>query len=135
MDYEQMLERGRIKIPEYLLKSERFEIPKVMGHIQGNKTVISNFNQIASTLRRDPQHLLKFVLRELATPGEFNKTLLIFGRKLSAQMINEKIEQYAKTFVICKECKRPDTQLIKEKDITFLKCQACGAKYPVETLK
>jgi len=135
MEYEEMLDRGRKKIPESLLKSERFEIPKVLGHIQGNKTVISNFYQIASALRREPEHLLKFILRELATPGELNKSNLIFGRKLSAAMINEKIDQYAKTFVICRECKRPDTQLIKDKETTFLRCQACGAKYPVETIK
>jgi len=135
MEYEEMLDRGRKKIPESLLKSERFEIPKVLGHIQGNKTVISNFYQIASALRREPEHLLKFILRELATPGELNKSILIFGRKLSAAMINEKIDQYAKTFVICRECKRPDTQLIKDKETTFLRCQACGAKYPVETIK
>jgi len=135
MDYEQALDRGRKKIPESLLKTARFEIPKVLGHIQGNRTVISNFHSIAMALRREPEHLLKFVLRELATPGEMRKSSLIFGRKVSASMINQKIEQYAQTFVTCKECHRPDTTLLKEKDSTFLKCQACGAKYPVETLK
>ncbi|MCX6709813.1 MAG: translation initiation factor IF-2 subunit beta [Candidatus Woesearchaeota archaeon] len=135
MDYEDMLERARKNIPESLLKSERFEIPKVVGHIQGNRTVISNFYAIATTLRREPEHLLKFVLRELATPGEITSSSFIIGRKISAEMINQKIEQYAQTFVICRECKRPDTSIIKEKEATFLKCQACGARYPVETLK
>lgn len=135
MDYEQALERGRKKIPEALLTAERFEVPKVLGHIQGNRTVISNFGAIAATVRREPDHLLKFVLRELASPGELDKASVIFGRKVSASMINQKIEQYVQTFVICKECHRPDTTLIKEKESAFLKCQACGAKYPVENLK
>ena len=130
-----MLDRGRKNIPESLLNTQRFEIPKVLGHIQGNRTIMSNFHAIATTLRRAPEHLLKFVLRELATPGEIKKSAVIIGRKVSASMINQKIEQYAQTFVICRECKRPDTMLIKDGEITFLKCQACGAKYPVETLK
>ena len=70
MDYEKMLEKARKELPESVLKTERFEIPKVKGHIQGNRTIISNFNQIAKTLRREPEHLLKFVLKELAAPGE-----------------------------------------------------------------
>jgi translation initiation factor 2 subunit 2 len=135
MNYEQALERGRKKIPESLLKTQRFEIPRVLGHIQGNRTVISNFQAISSALRRESEHLLKFVLRELASPGELDKSGVIFGRKVSASMINQKIEQYAQAFVVCRECRRPDTSLIREKESTFLRCQACGAKYPVETIK
>lgn len=132
MDYEKMLEKGRTELPESVLKSERFEIPKAKGHIQGNKTVISNFLQIAQALRRDPEHLLKFILKELASPGEIKKTEAIIGRKVNAVAVNEKIEKYVKEFVMCSECKRPDTQLIKEDKIVFIKCMACGAKHPVK---
>lgn len=133
MKYEEMLKKARKELPNSGLdKGERFEIPKVKGHIQGNKTIISNFNQIADILRRDPEHLLKFVLKELATPGELKKTGLIIGRKVSANSINQKIQRYADEFVICPECKKPDTQLIKEDKVMFKKCLACGAKHPVK---
>ena len=128
-----MLQKARKELPESVLKVERFEIPKVMGHIEGNKTVISNFHQIAGALRRQPEHLLKFILKELATPGEIKKQLLVLGRKLSSAAINEKIQKYANEFVICPECKKPDTQLSKEDKITFIKCQACGAKHTVRS--
>ena len=76
--------------------------------------------------------MLKYVLKELATPGEIKKTgVVIFGTKLSASRINEKIQQYADTFVVCKECGKPDTKLEKEGNIYFVKCQACGAKHSV----
>src|SRR3989344_5794730 len=132
MDYEKMLDKGRAELPESVLKSERFEIPKAKGHIQGNKTVISNFLQIARIMRRDPEHLLKFILKELASPGEIKKTEAIIGRKVNAIAVNEKIEKYVKEFVMCSECKRPDTQLIKEDKNVFIKCMACGAKHPVK---
>ena len=133
MDYEKMLEKGRKELPESVLKTERFEIPKVKGHIQGNKTIISNFKEIASVLRREPEHLLKFVSKELAAPGEIKKTgALMIGRKVSAASVNEKIQKYAKEFVICSECKKPDTQLTKEDKVMFIKCLACGARHPVK---
>ena len=71
-----MLDDVRKNLPEVVFIKERFEIPRVMGHVQGNRTIISNFMQIASTLRRDTEHLLKYVLKELATPGEIKKAEL-----------------------------------------------------------
>ena len=53
MDYEAMLKKGRENLPESVQNAERFEIPKVQGHIEGSKTVITNFNQIAGVLRRE----------------------------------------------------------------------------------
>jgi translation initiation factor 2 subunit 2 len=131
-NYKKLLEKARKELPESVLKVERFEIPKVRGHIQGNKTVISNFHQIAAVLHRKPEHLQKYILKELAAPGELKQSALMIGAKLSAARINEKIEQYAREFVICPECKKPDTKLIKEGGTTFMKCMACGAKHPVK---
>jgi translation initiation factor 2 subunit 2 len=132
MEYEKLLEKARSQLPESVLKKERFEIPKVKGHVQGNKTVIANFNQIVQDLRRDPQHLLKFLQRELATPGIIDGPRLILGRKLNSSLINQRIELYTKTFVLCQECNKPDTKMIKEDKVLSLKCTACGAKYPIK---
>ena len=128
-DYKKMLEEARKSLPEVVFIKERFEIPKVLGHMQGNRTIVSNFLQIASALRRNVEHLLKYVLKELATPGEIKKSgALILGTKVSASRINEKIRQYANEFVLCLECGKPDTQIIKEGELTYMKCTACGAK-------
>jgi len=133
MDYEKMLKKVRKELPKINSKTERFEIPKVIGHIQGNKTIISNFNQIANTLQRKPEHLLKYILKELATPGDLKSTGLLIGRKISSIIINGKIKKYVDVFVTCPECKRPDTELLKERGITFMQCLACGARHPVKT--
>ncbi len=132
-EYKSMLNEVRKNLPEVVFIKERFEIPKVVGHIQGNRTIISNFLQIASTLRRDVDHMLKYVLKELATPGEVKKSgSLIMGTKVPASRINEKIRQYANEFVLCSECGKPDTQLIKEDGVNYMKCTACGAKNVVK---
>jgi|SRR3989338_1356264 len=128
-DYKTMLEEARKNMPEAVFIKERFEIPHVLGHIQGNRTVISNFLQIASSLRREVNHFLKYVLKELATPGEIKKSgALILGTKVPASRINDKIRQYANEFVLCLECGKPDTQIIREESINYMKCTACGAK-------
>jgi len=132
MQYEKLLEKGLKELPESTQKTERFEIPKVKGHIQGNKTIIINFIPIANSLNREPEHLLKFLLRELATPGQIDKQRIIFNRKIKSTQINQKIEQYTNIFVLCQECKKPDTKLIKEGRINSIKCMACGAKHPIK---
>ena len=133
-DYKKLLEQARKGLPEHVFRKERFEIPKVRGHIQGNRTVINNFLQIASVLGRQPEDMLKFVLRELATPGEIKKSgSIIIGSKVPASRINEKIKLYTSVFVFCYECGKPDTKIEKEGNLNFLKCTACGARHAIRS--
>lgn len=133
MDYEQLLRRVRERLPASVFEKERFEVPKVKGHLEGNKTVISNFTQIAGVLRRPVDHLLKYILKELASPGELRGGFLILGSKIAASRINDKIKQYAHEFVLCPDCGKPDTEIKKEGDFSFIKCSACGNKHPVKS--
>lgn len=130
-DYEKLLEKAQEHIPDDVQTENRFEIPKVRGHIEGNKTIVTNFLNIAQTLGRKPAHFLKFILKELATPGEMYKGAAIFKSKVPARKINEKVQQYAEQFVLCKECGKPDTKITKEGNVYYVKCQACGARYTV----
>ena len=129
MDYEKLLDQAKKALPEDSKEVARFEIPRARGHVEGNKTVISNFVQIAELLGRNPRHLLKYVLKELATPGEIVQNRVLIGSKLSASRINDKIKEYAEEFVFCKECGKPETKMTKEGDIYIIKCQACGARH------
>lgn len=130
-----MLKKARNEMPESVFESERFEIPKVTGHIQGAKTIVSNFHQIVNALGRTPEHVLKYILKELATPGKLTRNALIFGAKVPASRINEKIKKYASEYVLCRDCGKPDTKIIKEGELSFMKCQACGAKHQVKAMK
>ena len=130
-NYEQLLDEAYKEIKPVESKRDRFEIPHVEGHVEGNKTIISNLNQICDYLRRDCTHLLKFLQRELAAPGKLEKERLILIKKVPSSRINEKIKQYVEEFVMCKECGKPDTELIKQDAFMFLHCLACGAKHSV----
>lgn len=107
---------------------DRFEVKKVEGKHEGTRTIITNFSQIASCIRRDPLHLSKFLFKELASSGSIDGDRLILSRKISSGPINEKIQKYVDIFVKCKKCEKPDTELISENGGVFLRCMACGAK-------
>jgi len=131
-DYESLLRRAEELLPINVFETNRFEIPRVDSFIMGNRTIVKNFRDIASVLNRDVDPLLKYVLRELATAGNMSGQEAIFQGKFSSSVISEKIEKYAKESVICTECNRPDTRIIREDRITFLQCEACGARYPIK---
>ena len=133
MDYSKLLKEAKEKLPDVQDTGSRFEIPVVRGHVQGNKTIITNFQQIVDKLGRPKEQLLKFLQRELATPAVLEDQRLVLGRKIPSTLINKKIDLYCKDFVICKECGKPDTEIIKGDRVLSLKCTACGAKHPIKS--
>jgi translation initiation factor 2 subunit 2 len=130
-EYEKLLNEAYEKIKPVEGNSDRFEIPQIEGHNEGTKTILTNLPQIASYLRRDINHLLKFLLKELATSGSLKGTTVFLQRKINSQKINEKITEYSKQYVICKECGKPDTEITKEKGVGIIHCLACGAKHSI----
>lgn len=133
-DYEKLLEKAEKELPEKTTAYDRFKLDKIKGHIEGNKTILVNLKQIAKQLNRKLEHLLKYLLRELATPGKTVRDRVILGSKFPASLINKKIKKYMSEFVICSECGKPDTELVEVEGIAYLKCMVCGVKKPVKSL-
>ncbi len=134
-DYESLLKRARKQLPESVLKRERFEIPHVISMIIGNRTIIKRYTDLCNAINRDPKHLLKFLAKELGTQAELQGNEAIFQGKFNTAMINKKFERYVKEFVLCHECGKPDTRLLKEGRLVMLKCDACGARRSVEKIR
>ena len=133
-EYENLLNRAIDQLPPEVFEHKRFKIPKAYSDIQGNRTFIKNFKDVAEDLNRDPQHVLKFLLRELGTAGNLEGSRAILQGKFTHNLINERLEDYLEKYVICQECNRPDTKIIREDRIFILKCAACGAKAPLKPL-
>ena len=134
-EYEKLLERCMCRIPRECKDGARFVMPKVDVLIQGAKTIFVNFNDVAGCLRRDPKHMLKFFLKELATSSEEHDRKVVFQGRFPGPLMNRKLEQYAKDYVLCPNCSKPDTKLLKVDRLEFLKCEACGTKQAVKKLK
>ncbi|HKL23961.1 MAG TPA: translation initiation factor IF-2 subunit beta [Candidatus Nanoarchaeia archaeon] len=134
MEYEKLLDNAYEKVEKTDEGGKgRFEIPKIEGHFQGKKTVLTNFFQISSFLGRSGEHFQKFISKELATSGYKSGERLILNNKIPRDKINKKIDEYVKEFVICRECGKPDTEIIKKGKISYVHCLACGASHPIRS--
>lgn len=133
-NYEELLKRARSQIPEVVSKRERLELPRINLSVIGMRTIVYNFKEVAEALNRDPQHLLKFLTREMATAATMQEARVIFQGKFSRETLERLIRRYMESFVTCPVCKRPDTKIVKEKRLSFLVCEACGAKSSVRQL-
>ncbi len=130
-DYEKLLEEAYQNLPEKVKTTVRFEMPKFEIFLQGNQTIVVNFMEVVKYIRRDPKILLKYLTKELAAPANIVGDRLLIKGKVRADKINKKLETFVKTYVLCKECGKPDTELITIEGILYLRCAACGARYPV----
>ncbi|MBI4014936.1 MAG: translation initiation factor IF-2 subunit beta [Candidatus Aenigmarchaeota archaeon] len=126
MDYLEMLKKAREKMP-HVENVERFSLPDA-DVATGKRTTIRNFSDIAKSLRRDAKHVARFLFKELAIPGSMPGGELMLQGKIPGGAIKQKIEEYAKEYVYCRECGKPDTNLSEEGKILIIKCEACGAR-------
>jgi translation initiation factor 2 subunit 2 len=133
-NYEELLKKACEKMPEVSAKQERLELPRLYINTVGMRTIISNFKDVADALDRDPQHILKFLTREMATAATFHDSRAIFQGKFQRDSFDRLLQRYTESFVTCPVCKRPDTKILKEKRLSFLVCNACGAKSAIKQL-
>jgi len=133
-DYDELLKRARSQMPEVSLKRERLELPRLLISTVGMRTIISNFKEVADVLDRGPQHILKFLTREMATAAAYHDSRAIFQGKFRQDSFERLLQRYMESFVICPVCKRPDTKIVKEKRLSFLVCNACGARSSIRQL-
>jgi translation initiation factor 2 subunit 2 len=129
--YEELLERAYSMMKGSGVEAKRFEIPAPQSLETGGKTYVYNFLEICDKLNRDPHHVLKFLTKEMATAGSLDGTRAIFKGRFDRATLSRLIQIYANKFVICPVCKMPDTKLARENRVTFLVCEACGAKSSV----
>jgi translation initiation factor 2 subunit 2 len=134
-DYLAGLERAMKKMPATRDTKERFVIPSPRVFYEGKTTVLENFLAIADTLNREPDHLMKYLLQELGTAGKIEGQRGIFQGKFTEQAMARQIESYFEEYVVCTECRLPDTHLTKNDRVLMLKCDACGAHRPVRKRK
>ena len=147
LDYRKLLKKVQENTPTREFVEDRFKLPKAEIFYEGNTTFIKNFDKISDAVNRDPDHVLKFLLGGLGTSGEILSGRVVFQGKIPAKQIQDKLKDYIDTYVMCSECNRPDTHLVKQGRTILVRCDACGAfrsvksrrkktvQQPAETLK
>jgi translation initiation factor 2 subunit 2 len=133
-NYDELLKRACSQMPQVSVKRERLELPRLFITTVGVRTIITNFKEVADVLNRDPQHILKFLTREMATAATFHDSRAIFQGRFKRDSFERLLQRYIENFVTCPVCNRPDTKIVKEKRLSFLVCNACGAKSSIKQL-
>ncbi len=131
-DYEALLKKAKCNLPEHVSDGERFQMPDPDLFIEGKTTVFRNFGDIADALRREPEAILAYLLRELGTAGNLDGRRAVFKSRLGTEQVKRRLKAYLNTFVICSECGKPDSRLVKDGRVLVLECDACGAHRPVK---
>ena len=134
-EYLAMLDRAKEKLPDTIESHERFELPDLDIIQEGKITIFRNFMDVVTKVRREPEHLLQYLLKELGAPGNLEDRRVVFKAKLRVSDIDERVRDYTETYVICSECGRPDTRMEKDDRTLMLVCEACGARRPIHVRK
>ena len=130
-EYDALLERAWDRIPTDISERNRWTMPTPEILVEGNQTIIRNFSAIVDAMDRDANHVYQYLINELGTSGTREQVRVMLKGRVPPKRIKEKIVGYVKTYILCEQCKAPDTRFIKEDRTTLLKCQACGATRPV----
>jgi translation initiation factor 2 subunit 2 len=132
-DYESLLKRLQGRLGNTSRKeASRLEIPSPQINWQGQRTIFRNFIEFPKALRRDPEKLLLYLNKELASAGYIAGERVIFLGRKEPSSFSTLIDRYVKEYVICPVCGSPDTRTEKNKKLGFLLCEACGARSSIK---
>ena len=120
-EYEALLDRARDKIPKDISSRSRWSLPEPEILIEGSQTIIRNFSDMVDMMDRDSNHVYQFMLNELGTSGTREAARVLLKGRIPPRRIKERIVAYVKTYVLCHQCRAPDTHFQREDRTTLLK--------------
>ena len=127
-EYEKLLKRIQDKIGDTKETTARFELPVVDVMWEGQKTYLRNFSEFPKVFQWDLDKVLQYLSKEFAVPAERLGDKAMFVGKRAPEDFTRLFQIYVKDYLECPTCKSPDTKIVKENRISFLICEACGAK-------
>lgn len=114
--------------PEY-----RYKMPSVVGKVEGRgngiKTVIANISDLGLSLNRPPGEVNKFFGCELGAQTSYSEETdrAVVNGAHTDGVLQEKMHIYIENFVLCPNCRYPETEYKIKNDTIFHRCKACGA--------
>ncbi len=119
--------RRDVTDPFYRYKMERLQ-SKIEGKGNGIKTVIVNLSNVADQLARPPNYVIKYFGFELGAQTNIDPKddRWIINGAHEASKLQDYLDGFINKFVLCKECKNPETVIkVNDADI-IMDCKACG---------
>jgi translation initiation factor 5 len=121
--------RRDVSDPFYRYKMEKIQ-SKIEGKGNGIKTVIPNLASVAQSLARPPNYVIKYFGFELGaqTNKDPKDDRWIINGAHDAAKLQDHLDGFINRFVLCKQCKNPETDLKFKDGHIILDCKACGQR-------
>merc|ERR1719420_405812 len=120
----------KLRVPELIF------VPKRGGRV----VVFANADIVCAKLKRDPEHIKKFMTTELCTSGECLKGGIIqlryrWSRK-AVPNLTSVVKKYILKYVQCRSCKGFATTINREKKRRTwnMMCKSCGSNRILERM-
>ena len=106
----------------------RYQMPSLEIRIQGKSkhTVLENLVDVSEALDRPTDEIIGVLARKLGTRG----TLDSIRGEFTRGQLQEYLQEYIETYVLCSVCGNPETRysVSKKRMALALKCKACGSR-------
>jgi translation initiation factor 2 beta subunit (eIF-2beta)/eIF-5 len=107
----------------------RYRMEEVVIIKRGAKNAFINIVCISASLERDTSAIISFLKKLYGAQFEFKDGVALTTKNdLTKEMLQSAIYQYIEENVLCRTCKNPETNYVKEKKKILLVCKACSAK-------
>jgi translation initiation factor 2 beta subunit (eIF-2beta)/eIF-5 len=110
----------------------RYKMESVSLSSQGVKTAFMNIDSICLSLKRDRNDIIKFLRKYFGSAFEYkNNCLLTTKKDMSKDDLQNAIYKYIEENVLCKKCRNPETEVVKEKKKDIKRCKACSYSFEI----
>ena len=118
--------------------SYRYKMPRILAKVEGRgngiKTVLVNVTDLGTSLNREAPEITKFFGCEIGSQTSFSADTdrAIVNGAHTAQDLQTHLCRYIENFVLCENCRLPETHYKIKAGAISQKCLACGHKSAVD---
>merc|ERR1712113_1273368 len=104
---------------------------QIEGRGNGIRTSILNVKDVAAAIHRKPEYVVKYFGCELGAQSNYTENeregvrATVMG-KHDFNMLQDLLDKFLHTFVLCPTCGLPEMALKVKKDDIYGQCKACG---------
>jgi translation initiation factor 5 len=118
--------RGLIEIKDPFYRYKMAKIDYIIGK---TKIHLMNLDEIYVNIGiHDNKLFPKFLEKRLSTNIVKSKYKISLSNKINIKDINNCLYEFIEYFVICPECRLPETNFLINNKKLYLSCKACGAE-------
>jgi translation initiation factor 5 len=92
---------------------------------KANTTILTNLDAIAHAINRSPNDLVAFIRKNTGTSASIKPNGVMIKGQVSAESLDQVIEEFIEGQVLCGTCGNPETDLTSSAKTRT--CRACGA--------